>query len=236
MRYRLIEATMILVLAMAVTLAILEPFGVTLFGIPMRPRQITPNFFKELGRIAQEKGLHEAARYSGGTYGYDINISGRGRAQSVQMLVDVSPLIVVGTIQAGNPRERPFGRIDTLYSVLVSETVKGEARSVVKVRVPGGRLTFPDGTVAEIRTGVALRTGDTYVLFLEPAPVGIGTVPTDVMEGVQVLNLGYQSVVDVSAVRTRAFAITKDPIRAQLHDRDVAGFLNELRAFARRGR
>jgi hypothetical protein len=232
MRYRL--------LAMTVTLSILQPFGANLLGVRVRAQgaQSVPGSQreKELGRIAQEKGLHEAARANGGPYGYDINISGRGRAQSVQMLVDVSPLIVVGMIQAGKPQERPFGRIDTLYSVLVSETVKGDARSVVKVRVPGGRLTFPDGTVAEIRTGVVLRTGDTYVLFLQPAPVGVGTVPTDVTEGVQVLNLGNQSVVDVSTGRTQAFAFSNDSIRPLLHDRDTAGFLNELRALARRGR
>jgi len=231
---------MILVLAMAVTLAILEPFGVTLFGIPMRPRQITPNFFKELGRIAEYQGLHKAARYNGGTFGYDISMfspHAGGRARSLQQLVEHSPLIIVGTIQAGEPQEHPSAFIDTLYSVRVSETVKGDVRSVVNVRVPGGRLTFPDGTVAEIRTpGFALRTGDTYVLFLRPAPVGVGTVPSDVTEGVQVLNAGHQSAVDVSTGRAQAFALPDEPIRAQLHDRDAAGFLNELRALAHRGR
>jgi len=237
MRYRLVEMTMILVLAMAVTLAILEPFGVTLLGIPMRPRRITPNFFKELGRIARDQGLHEAARYNGGTYGYDFNISVRGHAPSAEKLVDLSPLIVVGTIQAAEPQERPHAWIETVYSVLVSETVKGDARSVVKVRVAGGRLTFPDRTVAEIRTaGFALRTGHTYALFLKPAPVGVNTVSTDVTEGVQALSLGRESVVEFSTGRTQAFTRSDDPIRPQLHDRDAAGFLNEIRALAHRGR
>jgi len=239
MRYRLVEMTIILVLAMAVTLAILEPFGVTLLGIPMRPRQITPNFFKDLGRIARDKGLHEAARYNGGTYAYDINISGRPVARSLQSLVDVTQLIVVGTIQARETRA-PVRVGDTMiwsiYSMLASETIKGEPRSVVKVRSMGGRLTFRDGTVAEVRTpGFALRPGGTYVLFLKPAPVGVGTDPTDVTEGVQV-TLGHQGVVDISTGRTQAFTRSDVPIRPQVHDRDAAGSLNELRALARRGR
>jgi hypothetical protein len=67
--------------------------------------------------------------------------------------------------------------------------------------------------------------------------VGVGTVPTDVTEGVQVLNLGYESVVDVSTRRTKASAITKNhPIRAQQDGRNTAEFLNEVRALARRRR
>jgi hypothetical protein len=228
---------MILVLAMAVTLAILQPFGVTLLGIPIRPRPIQPDFFKELGRIAEYQGLHKAARYNGGTFVYDFNIAHQGHARNLQQLVDFAPLIVVGTIRTGEPRERPHAWIETIYSVLASETVKGDARSVVKVRVPGGRLTFRDGTVAEVRTpGFALRAGGTYVLFLQPAPVGVGTDPTDVTEGVQVLALGHQSVVDVSTGRTQASLRSDDPIRMQLLDRDGAGFLNEIRALARRER
>jgi hypothetical protein len=234
----------ILLLAMTVALAILQltgGFRASFLGVRVRAQngQFVPGSHpeKELGRIAQENGLHEAARANGGTYGYDINISGRGRARSVQQLVDLTSLIIVGTIQAAEPQERPHARIETVYSVRVSETVKGDARSVVKVRVPGGRLTFPDGTVAEIRTpGVALRTGNAYVLFLEPAPVGVNTDPTDVAEGVQVLNLGHESVVDVSTERTRASAGPQDPIRVQQDGRNVAEFLNELRALAHRGR
>ena len=228
---------MILVLAMAVTLAILRPFGVTLLDIPLRPRPITVDFYRELGRIAQEGGLHEAARYNGGTYVYSFNISGRGRVPNLQILVEHSPLVIVGTIQAGELRERPSAFIDTLYSVRVSETVKGDARSVVEVRVPGGRLTFRDGTVAEVQTpGFALRVGGTYVFFLQPASVGVGTVPTDATERVKMLGAGHASVVDVSTGRTQAFALPNDPIRTQLHNRDANGFLNEIRALAHRGR
>src|SRR5215813_15083640 len=97
--------------------------------------------------------------------------------------------------------------------MLASETIKGEPRSVVKVRSMGGRLTFRDGTVAEVRTpGFALRAGGTYVLFLEPAPVGVGTDPTDVTEGVQVLTLGHQSVVDISTGRTQVSLRSDEPI------------------------
>jgi len=231
------------IVAMAVTLLILQPFPANSLGIRIwaqAGQSVPDNDVPPSGavnRIAHEKGLHEAARANGGTFWYQINISGRGQARSVQNLVDVTPLIVVGTIQAGESQERPFNSIDTIYSVLVSETVKGDARSLVKVRVRGGRITFRDGTVAEVRTpGFALRTGDTYVLFLEPAPVGVNTVPTDVAEGVQVLNLGHESVVDVSTGRTKAFALQSDPIRTQLDDRAAAGFLNELRGLTHRGR
>src|SRR5262249_17963246 len=147
-------------------------------------------------------------------------------------------LIIVGGIRPGEVRMHSLhAMIDTIYPVQVSETVKGDARSVVKVRIPGGRVTFDDGTVAEVRTpSFALRLGDTYMLFLLPAPTGVGTDPSDVADGVQVLSAGTEGVVDVSTGRTQSLASPDHVIRGQLDGRDVAGFINEIRALAHRGR
>src|SRR6516225_1361007 len=95
MRYRL--------LAMTVTVSVLQLFGANM--LPVRAREGQPiravNHDKEVGRIAGEKGLHEAARANGGTYSYEFNISGRGRVPSLQSLVEHTALVIVGTIQAG---------------------------------------------------------------------------------------------------------------------------------------
>jgi hypothetical protein len=232
-------------LAMTVTLSIVHPFTASYLGVPVWAqggRAAPPGDGgrgRAVNQLAIEQSLHGAALANGGTFAFDFDMhtAWRARPQSLQALIDSTPLIVVGTIQASEARVTPNGRmIDTIYSVTVSDTLKGDARSAVSVRVPGGRVTFPDGAIAEVRTpGFALGTGGTYALFLRPAPVGVGTDPADAAQGVQVLSVGPPGVVDLSTghVQSLALAQPENAIPAQLNGRDAARFLQDVRAQAR---
>ena len=239
MRYQLLAMTVILSFLQPLGAAHPGALGTTLWAQGAQPAPRTEaERQRAVNQLAFERSLNEAARANGGTFTveYDMNTAWRVRPRNVQEMVDSSPLIVVGTVQSAGPRPTRDGRmIETVYSVVVTDTLKGDPRSAVTVRIPGGRVAFPDGAVAEVLTpGFALQTGGTYALFLRPAPTGVGTDPDDAAQGVQVLSVGPQGVIDVSRGRVQSLARPDNAIRAQHDGRDAKGFLQDVRAQARR--
>ena len=84
-------------------------------------------------------------------------------------LIEKATLIVVGTV--GSHRSFTFddGRlIATEYNITVSQNLKGDAISSVKVGAPGGKVVFPDGTWAQMRSPSwqYMLTGTNFLFFL----------------------------------------------------------------------
>lgn len=117
-------------------------------------------------------GLREAAR----TKGKDVGTTGSGSwvRYDLESLTSHSLAIVMGTPVASVAQLSDSGEmVLTEYDVKVKEVFKGHPYrdQVIKVRLPGGKITFENGTSAEIRSDVEpMENGKNYVLFL--------TVPT----------------------------------------------------------
>ena len=187
--------------------------------------------------LAVDHSLQEAARANGGqfTLEYNMHMAWRGRARDLQELVRASPLVVSGVLRNGTPKLAPNGRmINTYYEVSTTDSLKGVASSsVIIVKVPGGRITFPDGSIAEVSTPkFDIQLWNKYVLFLRAAPTGVGTDPTDAREGVYVLAAGPQGVVDVTTGRVKSLALADVPVHGQHEGTDATAFMQSTRALA----
>lgn len=185
--------------------------------------------------------LHEAAKVNGGTFSVTMSLTDlergwRGNARDLNDLVKSSPEIVIGIIRAARPRLTPDERsIETLYEVAVIERLKGVGPPTVYVRVSGGRWTFADGTVGELITSdFSLAEGAKFVFCLRPAPIGVGTEPSDATRNdVYLLSYGPQGVFDVSASAARSLASSRMAIRAQYDGLSVQTLTEAIRQTVR---
>jgi hypothetical protein len=123
--------------------------------------------------VARASGLHEAAKLTGHYVGFTGYPNVGGPADLAE-LIDVSPLIVVGTVVENVSRSAADGRtIVTLYSIHSESVFKGHLRSDrLSMILPGGRVRFADGTEAELRTSGLRRprTGEVWAWFARSAP------------------------------------------------------------------
>lgn len=118
----------------------------------------------------QDDGLHKAAMANHGYYLESDDGSPWNRASSLQDLVHGSREVFVGTVRDGRSELEHHGRyIRTRYSVEVEQILKGSLLpgQVVSFLLPGGKVTFDDGTVAEVRKEKEppLLKDHRYVLF-----------------------------------------------------------------------
>lgn len=113
-------------------------------------------------------GLREAARIKGRYVG--SNGSGSWLMYDLESLTKKSLAVVIGTPIASVTQLSDNGEmVLTEYDVKVKEVFKGHPYpdQVIKVRVPGGKITFENGTSAEILTDVEpMEERKNYVLFL----------------------------------------------------------------------
>lgn len=123
----------------------------------------------ESGRIT----VREAAHRAGGTLVLErVEIPDCIPVWDVRGLTNRSSLVIVGRPLAARVELTDDRRsIATTYSVQVDDTFKARQlppflRHVI-VRVPGGRMDFPDGASAETRSGPPLALGERYVFFLD---------------------------------------------------------------------
>jgi len=97
---------------------------------------------------------------------------------------------------------------------------------LVTVSIPGGRITFADGTTAEIQTPwfKKMQNGKTYVLFLSPGASSRTFLTTGEAQGVYEIPTaeGPRTVASNSG-------IWRDPVW-KYNGTDVKSFLRELRA------
>jgi len=134
-----------------------------------RRRLKRENSSQELVEATRKGGLREAARIkknfvssepSSGWAKYDL-----------EALTQNSSLIVVGTPILSTSKLSDSGQqILTDHQVRIEQTLKGtiQPNHVITVTVIGGKITFEDGTTAEIRTPdlSPINTGKIYILFL----------------------------------------------------------------------
>lgn len=109
---------------------------------------------------------------------------------TLPQLVEASTLVVIGTPERNHCGITPDGHtITTDYDFKIEQVFKGTVSvgDHIRVGLPGGRVQFEDGTVAEVRTPgfQKMVNGNRYVLFLEPRhPLhGEGYLPTGLRQG-----------------------------------------------------
>lgn len=116
-----------------------------------------------------------------------------GRYAELSALVGESTAVLIGTPQTNISRLTADGTSITLdYQVKVEYVYKGNLREsdIVTISLPGGMVTFEDGSTAEVRTPGfrKMQDGKTYALFLAAkganafvplgGPQGIFEIPT----------------------------------------------------------
>lgn len=131
-------------------------------------------------QTASVMGLRELAAEAG-FYRGRIAIRDEGAPPSLAGLVDASELIIVGKVASNVSRLTSDGlSIVIAYDVVVESVLKHSGRPpvMVTVLVPGGRVSFEDGSMAELRApGFAWpMNGSRQVWFLNQ---GSGIIPKD---------------------------------------------------------
>jgi hypothetical protein len=174
-------------------------------------------------------GLREAARIkkhyvstqnTGGWIKYDL-----------ESLTKNSFAIVIGTPLVSSSDITTNGElITTEYEVKLREILKGDLKEnqVVRVSVPGGKITFEDGTSAEIKTPdlVPMEKGNTYVLFLRT------TEDTPEVFG---LTGGGQGLFELSSTESVVKPHGHHIDSVQKHkDEPITDFIEEIKAAVRK--
>jgi hypothetical protein len=115
--------------------------------------------------------LHEAAIASGGTYVTSDSRHPSVGPQRLKDLAKASALVVSGMAVDNVGRISERGRsIVSVYTFRVEQSHKGNSRpgDTISVVLPGGRVSFADGTMAQVNTPnfPKMKNGERYVLFL----------------------------------------------------------------------
>jgi hypothetical protein len=183
---------------------------------------------RALQHLIQMHTLREVAAANGGHFEMQHNVNTESKASDLSMLGQASDLVIVGRPTTARVQLSPNGKmIYTYYEVAIDETLKGArpGRTVV-VKIPGGKVTFDDGSVAEIVTpNFEIHLDAKYVLFLQPTRTGIGTNPADIQQDVRVPSLGSQGIFDVSTGQVTSMALPNDPLRLQHQGRNADSFV-----------
>lgn len=124
---------------------------------------------QEMVTAVRNGGLREAARIKKNFVSTE-RTSGWTK-YDLEGLTQNSSTIVIGTPVLSTSRLSDAGeQILTEHQVRVAQTLKGkvEPNHVITVTVIGGKVTFEDGTTAEIRTSDLgpIKTGKSYIFFL----------------------------------------------------------------------
>jgi hypothetical protein len=99
-------------------------------------------------------------------------------SQSVEEISHLSSAVIIGTTESNACRLSADGKQITIdYQVKVQEVLKGGIAQgqTITVSLPGGRVSFDDGTTAEIKTPWfrKMENGKTYILFLSDGEKGV---------------------------------------------------------------
>ena len=105
----------------------------------------------------------------------------------------------------------------------MKEALKGSvSTTTVQIRITHGRVTFPDGTAAEIRTpSFSIGVGRQYIFWIR------------LVEGKPYYVLSpavTQGVIDISEERARSLTSNDRPVKAMLEGKEVGALMTELRA------
>jgi hypothetical protein len=213
--------------AVALVVALL---GVSsLWGRYVSGQNSAPTDYEIVRDAIRRGGLREVARVKGHYVGYFDPRWDFGRFD-IEALTKNSAVVLVGVPSkiVGSQLAARGQLIVTDYEVTVQEVFKGpfSEGSTIRVRLPGGKVEFEDGTSAEQRTRdfEPMRVGLTYTLFLSES---------DIAPGVYELSGGPQGLVEIADDKTvKSHGRPSDPISEESRGKDKKTFLKEVRSKA----
>jgi hypothetical protein len=181
---------------------------------------------QEMVQILRREGLRGAARVKG-HYIADFDAHWDFGLFDVEGLTRNSAAVVVGIAgrSLGGRLTASDLAIVTDYEVVVQDTIKGDAvvGSTIVVSMPGGRVDFPDGTSAELRTPKFehVRSGGSYTFFLTEVEKSPGKFT---------LTGGPQGLVElVGDGSVKSHGREDDPIAKQSKRKNRQTFLEDVR-------
>jgi hypothetical protein len=233
MNNRVVTKTrLLIVFVMALTLVSIVGIsgGWALSGSQADRQKIDARDQAALTEALRRGGLREAAKLKGHYVG-DFDAHWDFSRLDIELLTKNSAAVVVGTTtkKLGSRLTSEGQLIFTDYEVTVQERIKGEvaAGARITVSLPGGRVEFEDGTIAELTTPnfEHMKTGGTYTLFLNES----ATAP-----GGYTLTAGPQGLVEiVDNNKVKSHGRPTDPINEQSKDKNKDTFLEEVRKQAK---
>jgi hypothetical protein len=120
---------------------------------------------------ALRRGGIAAAAALKGHYESTVSADPENNVETLAQLVAWHSLILIGRIESNHSWLTGDGEsIVTDYKVAVERVLKGDRARRITVSVPGGRVSFPDGSMATLTS--TMRTplnGERYLLFLVPS-------------------------------------------------------------------
>lgn len=126
-------------------------------------------------RLAESEALRRggirAAAAITGHYGGTISAEPENNVVSLAQLVEWHDLIVIGRIKSSRGWLTADGdTVVTDYRIAVERVLKGDPADVITVSMPGGLVSFEDGSAATLTSTMpAPRHGERYLLFLRPS-------------------------------------------------------------------
>ncbi|HEX7723458.1 MAG TPA: hypothetical protein VF397_14960 [Pyrinomonadaceae bacterium] len=207
------------------TLLALGLFGIVLLAVKIGSTQSVsnqkPDAVDPVVQAIRKGGLKEAARIKGH---YEGTVQTTGWMKyDLEALASHSSTIVLGIPFSGSSDVVGGDSIETEYKVKVERVIKGKIKSgeFLDVAVPGGKVTFEDGTTAEIKAEDLgpIQENQRYIMFLGP----IGPNP-------EVLRLtgGGQGLFEVDSdtrIKPRGH---KTDIVQRHKDENLADFVNKI--------
>ena len=170
-------------------------------------------------------GLREAARRRGHYVG--IRTTSYFLKYDLESLAAHSSNIIIGSPIDNTTHLIANGQlITTWYRIRILQAMKGKLQpyETVTISLPGGKVTFEDGTSAEIKTPdlEGMQNDQRYVLFLSPMLA---------VDGTFTLVGGSQGLfeIDGNTRRVKPNGHPLDPVRKH-KDQNADAFLEEIRA------
>jgi hypothetical protein len=183
-------------------------------------------------REALWKGGLEAAAKVDGRYVVDFDPNPDWLNFGVENLTRNSEVVAVGVPLRNRGRlTTDGGSAVTQYEVMLQDVLKGNVApgSIIKVALPGGKVSFADGSTAEVRTPKFRKmvNGKTYLLYLNA---------NDDEQSSYDLTAGPQGLLELSAdgVEVNSHAAEKSRIKEQVKGKNSAEFLKEARKQAKK--
>jgi hypothetical protein len=190
----------------------------------------------QISRIWVAEGLHAAAEANGGTLVIDSNPAPRNIPRTLEDMIGRNTAVVTGIVQSVTTKVNKVNKNDvesikTLYEIAVTEVLQGTPPASLILMVEGGRFTYPDGVVAEIRTGAEpLVPGDSYILFVSEKESDVVAEIQGQLRRVHGLVAGLDSVYHVSSGRVRSLTPRPTELSERYNQRTLQSYLNDVRA------